>query len=303
VKEEFSKASEFVRQSKFKTSNDQKLSFYAFFKQATVGPCSGPKPGFLDFEGKAKWSKWKELKDMTTIEAMKKYIAFLSLIKADWRDSVPTTTTKTTTTTTTTTSTVPETQTATTTTVVEEGKPEELIDESLLMEPEEDKKSLPKTVFPRMSRSDESEVPVEKDLWYWASQGDDQKVIEELQNLTLKLKEEEKGVGSEGEESLMKRVIDTTDVEGRTALHYGCDRGHLSLVKELLIRGASVNLQDCEGQSALHYACNCEEDELVLLLMTHGADPSLTDQEGLTPLEVANTSCYEIISSFPNKNK
>jgi len=51
----FKKATEFVSKAKFKASNDDKLKLYGYFKQATVGPCNIPKPGFLYFEEKAKW--------------------------------------------------------------------------------------------------------------------------------------------------------------------------------------------------------------------------------------------------------
>lgn len=55
VEESFKKATEFVSKAKFKASNDDKLKLYGYFKQATVGPCNIPKPGFLYFEEKAKW--------------------------------------------------------------------------------------------------------------------------------------------------------------------------------------------------------------------------------------------------------
>lgn len=31
------------------------LKLYGFYKQATCGPCTVPKPGMFDFRGKAKW--------------------------------------------------------------------------------------------------------------------------------------------------------------------------------------------------------------------------------------------------------
>ena len=36
-------------------SNDTKLKFYSFYKQATVGKCNTARPGMLDLVGKAKW--------------------------------------------------------------------------------------------------------------------------------------------------------------------------------------------------------------------------------------------------------
>lgn len=39
----------------FQPSNDMMLRFYSFYKQATLGPCDIPRPGFWDAVGKAKW--------------------------------------------------------------------------------------------------------------------------------------------------------------------------------------------------------------------------------------------------------
>jgi len=39
----------------FQPSREMMLKFYAFYKQATLGPCTDPKPGFWDVVGKAKW--------------------------------------------------------------------------------------------------------------------------------------------------------------------------------------------------------------------------------------------------------
>ena len=35
--------------------------------QSTVGPCNVPKPGALDFVGKAKWNAWKELGEISNV--------------------------------------------------------------------------------------------------------------------------------------------------------------------------------------------------------------------------------------------
>ena len=36
----------------YQTSNEMKLQFYAYYKQATAGPCSGVRPGFWDLVGR-----------------------------------------------------------------------------------------------------------------------------------------------------------------------------------------------------------------------------------------------------------
>ncbi|XP_012043054.1 acyl-CoA-binding domain-containing protein 6 isoform X5 [Ovis aries] len=47
--------------------------------------------------------------------------------------------------------------------------------------------------------------------------------------------------------------VNMKDEEGRTLLHWACDRGHKELVTVLLQYRADINCQDNEGQTALHY--------------------------------------------------
>ncbi|TMS08995.1 Acyl-CoA-binding domain-containing protein 5A [Larimichthys crocea] len=64
----------------FQPSNDMMLKFYSYYKQATVGACDIPRPGFWDAVGKAKWDAWNSLGDMTKEEAMVAYVDEMKLI-------------------------------------------------------------------------------------------------------------------------------------------------------------------------------------------------------------------------------
>ncbi|XP_069020639.1 acyl-CoA-binding domain-containing protein 5-B-like isoform X3 [Embiotoca jacksoni] len=65
----------------FQPSDDMMLMFYSYYKQATMGPCSIPRPtGFWDTRGKAKWDAWSSLGNMTNEEAMKNYVEDIQLI-------------------------------------------------------------------------------------------------------------------------------------------------------------------------------------------------------------------------------
>uniref|UniRef100_A0A8C6WP50 Acyl-CoA-binding domain-containing protein 5 n=1 Tax=Neogobius melanostomus TaxID=47308 RepID=A0A8C6WP50_9GOBI len=64
----------------FQPSNDMMLKFYKFYKQATVGPCNIPRPGFWDAVGKAKWDAWNSLGDMSKEKAMASYVDEMKLI-------------------------------------------------------------------------------------------------------------------------------------------------------------------------------------------------------------------------------
>ncbi|KAL5467667.1 hypothetical protein EMCRGX_G031930 [Ephydatia muelleri] len=53
--------------------NDVKLKLYGFYKQATVGACNTEKPGTFDFVGRAKWSAWNSLGNLSKEAAIEQY--------------------------------------------------------------------------------------------------------------------------------------------------------------------------------------------------------------------------------------
>ena len=55
-------------------SNEEKLEFYALFKQGTVGDVNTARPGMLDLKGKAKWDAWKGKEGMSQADAKAQYI-------------------------------------------------------------------------------------------------------------------------------------------------------------------------------------------------------------------------------------
>jgi diazepam-binding inhibitor (GABA receptor modulating acyl-CoA-binding protein) len=67
LQDDFQAASKYV--AGLSTSLDQEtlLYFYARFKLVNFGPCNIDKPGFFDFQGKAKWTAWKSLYNMSKV--------------------------------------------------------------------------------------------------------------------------------------------------------------------------------------------------------------------------------------------
>jgi acyl-CoA-binding protein len=55
-------------------TNDIKLKFYGYYKQATLGECTTQKPGLFDPVGRAKWEAWNKLGKMKKVDAMCGYI-------------------------------------------------------------------------------------------------------------------------------------------------------------------------------------------------------------------------------------
>ncbi len=74
LKAKFDKASEDVKKLKERPDNDTLLKLYALYKQGADGDVSGPKPGFFDFVGTAKYEAWTKLKGTKSEDAMQKYI-------------------------------------------------------------------------------------------------------------------------------------------------------------------------------------------------------------------------------------
>ena len=74
LKAKFEAAAAAAKQTKKKPDNATLLKLYSYYKQATEGDASGPRPGGFDFVGGAKHDAWSKLKGMSKDEAMQNYI-------------------------------------------------------------------------------------------------------------------------------------------------------------------------------------------------------------------------------------
>mmetsp|Transcript_2150 Transcript_2150/g.6347 ORF Transcript_2150/g.6347 Transcript_2150/m.6347 type:complete len:89 (-) Transcript_2150:314-580(-) len=72
--EDFEAAAAEVKNFK-KVSQADQLILYGYFKQVTVGDCTGSRPGLFDPKGRAKYDAWLERKGMDKEKAMEEYIA------------------------------------------------------------------------------------------------------------------------------------------------------------------------------------------------------------------------------------
>lgn len=64
----------------YQPSHELQLRFYAYYKQATEGPCQQSKPAFWEVVKKAKWDAWMRLGNMSRQEAMNNYVEELKKI-------------------------------------------------------------------------------------------------------------------------------------------------------------------------------------------------------------------------------
>lgn len=89
-----------------------------------------------------------------------------------------------------------------------------------------------------------------------------------------------KGELKEAEELLATGMpADLTDAASFTPLMVACQCGARKIVKALLRRGASLNLQNQHGDTALH-CCMPEQEELGKYLVSKGADEELRNNNG-----------------------
>ncbi|SDF66567.1 MULTISPECIES: acyl-CoA-binding protein [Rhodanobacteraceae] len=63
--------------------NDTLLRIYALYKQGSEGDAVGPKPGFFDFVGTAKYEAWVKLTGMPQAQAQEEYVALVRSLGAE----------------------------------------------------------------------------------------------------------------------------------------------------------------------------------------------------------------------------
>uniref|UniRef100_A0A0N8ESV8 Acyl-CoA-binding domain-containing protein 4 isoform 1 n=1 Tax=Heterocephalus glaber TaxID=10181 RepID=A0A0N8ESV8_HETGA len=77
------------RTGSYRPSYEEMLRFYSYYKQATLGPCLAPRPGFWDPIGRYKWDAWHSLGRMSRAQAMSAYVAEVKLVAQKVIDTVP----------------------------------------------------------------------------------------------------------------------------------------------------------------------------------------------------------------------
>jgi len=78
----FEQAAKDVHSLAERPDNDTLLRLYGLYKQGAEGDVSGPKPGFFDFVGTAKYEAWAKLAGTAQDEAKQKYIDLVKKLAA-----------------------------------------------------------------------------------------------------------------------------------------------------------------------------------------------------------------------------
>ena len=78
----FEQAAQEVKGLPERPDNDTLLRLYALYKQGSEGDVAGPKPGFFDFVGTAKYEAWAKLQGTPQDEAKQKYVDLVNKLTA-----------------------------------------------------------------------------------------------------------------------------------------------------------------------------------------------------------------------------
>tara|TARA_B100000925_G_scaffold291892_1_gene282232 strand:+ start:3317 stop:3586 length:270 start_codon:yes stop_codon:yes gene_type:complete len=73
IEEKFKQSEDTVKSLKKRPTNDELLTLYALFKQATQGDVFGSRPSLINVKARAKWDAWKKLTGVQKDQAMENY--------------------------------------------------------------------------------------------------------------------------------------------------------------------------------------------------------------------------------------
>ena len=83
LSDQFQSAVSRSRELPSRPSNEDLLSLYALYKQATEGDVTGERPGGFDFKAIAKYDAWAEVKGKSKEDAMREYVALVDRLSAE----------------------------------------------------------------------------------------------------------------------------------------------------------------------------------------------------------------------------
>ena len=81
--EDFRDAADRITKLPKRPPNDVLLKIYALYKQSTEGDVIGNRPGFANFEKRAKFDAWNKLQGKTPKAAMQEYILLVDNLESE----------------------------------------------------------------------------------------------------------------------------------------------------------------------------------------------------------------------------
>lgn len=228
IGDQFQNAASFLESVASKLDSGQLLEFYSYYKQATHGPCDTARPGFFNMTARKKWDAWNALGDLSSEEAMRKYIDLMTELFPSWSES--------------------ESQGSMTSgwvavSSMAKEEPDLEDSEKLLSDwvREGDRAKVK-----QFARSDSINKLDSEGLGpiHWAA---DRGNLDMIRFLVFDLNAD----------------VDLKDEDGQTALHYAASCGHTEVVKYLVESGADTSVEDADGATPL--SVTSEQDIVALL--------------------------------------
>ncbi|XP_073395516.1 acyl-CoA-binding domain-containing protein 1 isoform X3 [Physcomitrium patens] len=208
-----------------KSSREEMLQLYAYYKIATEGPCSTPQPSAFQPTARAKWIAWQKLGNMSQEEAMQKYVAVLTAIDPTWHQSH------------------------------QKGKDSsveatEELEGAFLHS--SSKNMNPGPAFSSLAATDDVEGTSTMDALHTCARDGDLQGLSKLLEQGRSIDVKDRGNVSAMEVLVAKGAeIDTKDVEGQTALHHAILSNQEEVAKYLFEHGANINIADKDGNTPL----------------------------------------------------
>lgn len=224
----FRDATQFVRQNSSDFDANTLLFLYSRYKQATEGPCSIPKPGFFDFQGKQKWEAWKSVGSMEKSQAMLEYIEAVEKHEPQW-----------------------------------ETKYLLQLDNSTLSK-HENKNTMGVCVSTHVKPNDEI-ADDQKTVFDWCQEGNTNQVMKILNSGNVDIDEKDaEGMSllhwacDRGLCEMVKMLLKNgasinlqDDSDKQTPLHFATFCCHEEIIKILLSHGADKTITNCDGDTAV----------------------------------------------------
>lgn len=82
--------------------------------------------------------------------------------------------------------------------------------------------------------------------------------------------------------------MDSQSTIGRTPLHLAAIRGHMTIVRTLVTKGANKNAKDSDENTPLHHASEFGHHEVIIFMIKEAfVDPFSKNKYGYAPSDIA----------------
>jgi len=82
LEDEFQEAVKFIKRCERELDRNVRSQLYGLHSQSTLGDCNRPKPFFLNFRGRRKWTEWVLLKGTESHAAKLRYVRMVNELKS-----------------------------------------------------------------------------------------------------------------------------------------------------------------------------------------------------------------------------